>query len=416
MSYPLHVIGVGEDGCLSLSSRAVDAVMSAQVLAGSERLLSWFPQFSGRRMALHGPVDVFLAALIEQAESTPVALLCSGDPLFFGLGRRLTQMRAAEQLRFIPALSSVQLACARLALPWDRCLMMSVHGRSFEALTSRLQQTDLAAVLTDPQLNPQALAQHLLDYSESHWQIHVCENLAATNESIRRFSVAELATVREPFASLSLVILQRQRAQLWGGQGLFASDEQFSKRPGLNGLITRAPVRHLAIAALRLNPDSCCWDIGGGSGSVAIEAAKQSYRGSVFCIESVAERQHDILANAQAHSTDNVQIVKALAPAGLDALPAPDAIFIGGSRGQLRAILEVCRRRLKAGGRLVVSAVTLETLTELYQYSREIWPASVQLVQCSHSVPVASYQRYQSENPIHLFCFQQPIDQGAGRD
>jgi precorrin-6Y C5,15-methyltransferase (decarboxylating) len=153
------------------------------------------------------------------------------------------------------------------------------------------------------------------------------------------------------------------------------------------------------------------WDVGtgSGSGSVSIEAAKQCYLGQVFTIESNTECYESIEANLKDHGTDNVRLIKDKAPNQLEHLPAPDSIFVGGSRGNMTSILDTCWEALKPGGVIVGYAVTVDSTCELHQWSKKNQaPTHVQLVNVSNGVPLAHYTRYQAENPIHLFTFTKP--------
>jgi precorrin-6Y C5,15-methyltransferase (decarboxylating) len=426
MSVLITVVGVPEDGCPSLSSRAVNAVVSARVVAGHPRHLDWFPQFSGRFLDMTQGFASWLSQLIDESEEGEVVVLASGDPLFFGIGSTLLKQLRADQLRFIPSMSSAQLAFARLGLPWQGAGFLSCHGRVLKGLVSQMQQGDLFAILTDAENSPQRLAQHLLQFNQNEWRLTVCEQLGGVNERIRAFSVAELAQVdgadgvdganradgeNAAFAPLNLVVAERvanPSQPRWGGHGQFAPDASFAKRMPKQGLITKQPIRNLVLTSLRLRPDATVWDIGAGSGSVAIEAAKRCWRGNVYAIECHQGCAEAIAANLVAHGTDNVELVVAKAPDGLAVLPYPDAVFIGGSRGNMAEILSMVWPRLHAGGQLMVSAVTLDTVAEVYQWAKAQGVAlECQVVNIAQTQPLAHYQRYQAENPIHLFLMTQ---------
>ncbi|WP_439033330.1 precorrin-6y C5,15-methyltransferase (decarboxylating) subunit CbiE [Agarivorans sp. QJM3NY_33] len=406
----ITVVGVNEDGCISLSSRAVNAIAQARVVAGHPRHMAWFPQFDGLFLDMSQGFSEWLNELIDESEEGAVVILASGDPLFYGIGHALLKRVKREELAFIPALSSVQLAFAKLALPWSQAQFISCHGRALAGLVSQMQQASLFAILTDDKNTPQVIAQHLAKFNQADWRLSVCEQLADVNEQISEFSVAQLAAHPEPFSPLNLIIALRQSELVWGGYGQFSEDSCFSKRSPQHGLISKQPVRHLALAAMRIRPADTVWDIGAGSGSIAIEAAKFCWQGQVFAIESNPECYAGIEHNIHAHSTDNVCLVQAKAPQALQDLAPPDAIFIGGSRGQMQLILDHCWQVLKPQGRLLISAVTLDTVAELYQWGKQQnLRFQVQLVNVAQTQPLANYQRYQAENPIHLFSISKPV-------
>ncbi|MEI8631058.1 precorrin-6y C5,15-methyltransferase (decarboxylating) subunit CbiE [Vibrio sp. PP-XX7] len=400
----LTVVGVPEDGCLSLTSRAVNAVLQARVVAGHPRHRTWFPQFEGEFIEMTCGFSAWIKQVIEESEVGNVVVLASGDPLFFGIGTTLLNMIDGKALRFIPSFSAAQLAFSRLGLPWHDARFLSCHGRSLQGVVSKMQQGDLFAILTDHQYSPQVFARHLIRYRESHWTLSVCEQLGGSEERIRQFEVEQLAASEIMFDKLNVVIAQRGSPVRWGGQGQFANDNSFLKRMPDKGLITKQAVRHLILTTLRIQSADQVWDIGSGSGSVAIESGKLCWNGNVYAIECHDQCFASIEANIFGHGTDNVALIRGTAPAVLPELPDPDAVFVGGSRGQMDDILTTVWQRLKLQGRLVVSAVTMDTVVAVYQWAKaHQLTFETQVVNVSQTQPLAHYQRYQAENPIHLF-------------
>jgi precorrin-6Y C5,15-methyltransferase (decarboxylating) len=186
-------------------------------------------------------------------------------------------------------------------------------------------------------------------------------------------------------------------------------EETFAKRMPKNGLITKREVRLLSLAALGIAPDAIGWDLGAGSGSVAIEAALLAPRGHVYAIEIDPEGVAICRENVRTHGVDNVRVVEGRAPDALLGLDAPDAVFIGGSKGSMDAIVACSFEALRPGGRLVVNAVTLENVAEAYASfrGRGLDP-EVTLVQIARGVPLARYQRYEALNPIHILAVEKP--------
>ncbi|KAB1454018.1 bifunctional cobalt-precorrin-7 (C(5))-methyltransferase/cobalt-precorrin-6B (C(15))-methyltransferase [Vibrio panuliri] len=408
----ITVVGVPEDGCLGLTSRASNAVSSARVVAGHPRHLEWFPQFDGLFLDMTQGFATWFNQVIDESEEGDVVVLASGDPLFFGIGTRLLTILDAKELRFIPSQSCAQLAFSRLGLPWHDARFLSCHGRSLDGLTSKLQQGDLFAILTDGKNTPQVIAQHLTHYHETHWTLAVCEQLGGLDERVRRFDVAALACCETEFAPLNVIVAIRGDSQRWGGNGQFAADSSFAKRMPQNGLITKMAVRHLALTSLKISPDDTVWDIGAGSASVAIESGKLCWNGRVFAIESNEQCFESIEENIRCHGTDHVKLVRGKAPVALVDLPQPDAVFVGGSRGEMVAILDMAWQQLKPRGRLVITAVTIDTVTEVYQWAKQhALNINTLLANISQTQPLAHYQRYQAENPIHIFSLEKTPQQ-----
>lgn len=409
MTGSITLIGIGDDGCVSLTSRAINAVAQTELLAGATRHLAFFPQFCGDKLAFVSGLNGYLTQIVEAAKDKDICVLASGDPLFFGIGKRLLAMVAAVDaginVEVITSPSSVQLACAKALIPSDNVKVISLHGRAITGLVARMQQGDHFALLTDNDHNPVVIARHLLSYDETLWRLVLCEHLGGSKERVREFTVRELAAKSmDDIESLNVLILQRQGQAYWGGLAMHCPDSAYQVLTPLNGLITKANTRALVVARLGLTARSVVWDIGSGSGSIAIEAAKQAWNGHVYALECNPQCFDVIEQNQKRHRVDNLTLVKSKAPAGLDALPAPDAVFVGGTRGQIDAIVQQAFSQLRAGGTLLLSAVTLDSVSEFFDLCKSSqYHYEVVMLQSSVSKPLAHYQRYQAENPIHLF-------------
>jgi precorrin-6Y C5,15-methyltransferase (decarboxylating) len=373
----------------------------ATLLIGSDRQLSYFPDFQGDRFVL-GRLGDAMAAL---KQSPAAVVLASGDPLFFGFGRLLLEAFPAESLTFHPHISSVQLAFSRIKLAWQDALLISVHGRSLEELIPALQQGHAKiAVLTDAVNHPGAIAQMVRSLElPSRYKIWVCENLDGEAE---RIVEVDLATEQE-FAPLNVVILQRIGDQpLLDGEilPLFGlSDQQFLSFSDRPGLMTKREVRILALAELALQPKQIVWDIGAGTGSVAIEVARLCPTAQIYAIEKTAAGMTLIQQNCDRFGVPNIQPIQGTAPEALEGLPAPDRIFIGGSSGNLSDILSVCTARLNPAGVIVLAIATLENLTQALTFLKaEALNHRLLQVQIARSTPVASLTRLTPLNPVTL--------------
>ena len=408
------VVGIGDDGCKGLTARALEAVASAQWLVGGERQLAFFPQFAGERMVLANGVAASLDRLARIADEHNVCILASGDPLFFGIGALVVKRLGPEHVEVIPHPSAMQWAFARVGQRWDDASFISLHGRPRTGFVTRLRQAAKVGVYTDASNSPAALAQHLLAHGEAGWRAWVCENLCGPGERVREFSIEELATCTD-VGELNVLLLIRQdaprAAETWKAPPTipFLREEAFAKRVPRKGLITKREIRLLSLAALHIRPDSVVWDIGAGSGSVAIEAALLAPMGRVYAVEVDPEGVAICQENVRAHRVDNVTVVAGRAPEALSQLETPDAVFVGGSKGSLEGIIDVALQRLRPGGRLVVNAITLESSGEAYQLlrARGLVP-EVTLVQVSRAEPLAPYMRYEALNPVQICAVTRP--------
>jgi precorrin-6Y C5,15-methyltransferase (decarboxylating) len=439
---PIHVIGIGLDGPSGLTNAAQQIVEQASLLVGSSRHLSYFPTHSSDRMPLNDFTQAIAQIHTYLSTSSPsssppspppshIAILTSGDPLFFGLGRLLLEEFPAEQLTFHPHLSSIQLAFSRIKLPWQDARFISSHGRSLDELTQALQQgVEKIAVLTDGTNTPGAIA-HLLQSLDSptNYKLWVCENLGGSNERI--VETTDLASLEtQPFAPLNVVILQRiaqfdepldaKTLPLLGiPDHLFSS---FSDRPGL---MTKREVRVQILGELGLQPAQIVWDIGAGTGSISIEIARLCPNSQIYAIEKTAIGSKLIEKNCQRFQVSNVLSVHGSAPNALYDLPQPDRIFVGGSGGNLIQILNYCAEALSPNGRIVLALATLEHLSTAVGWLKRVeggnredggveevtekdgrfgvfWSYRLLQVHLSRSIPIASLTRFSPLNPVTL--------------
>ena len=310
------------------------------------------------------PLGALFAQLAAALEKGDVAVLASGDPLFFGIGRSLIDRFGAERVRVHPAMSSVQLACARFGLPWDDLRLVSLHGRPADTLPGQVLPYPRVLLLTDQRNSPDRVAAALLAALHAcddrdrmaAIRMRVAENLGLTDERLTSGTLAEIAGQR--FGPLNLVLVEQPARPEVCRFGLGEDEIRHSR-----GLITKDEVRAAVLHRLRLPENGVLWDVGGGSGSVSLEAARLCPELSVYTVERNPAEQANIRANIRTYGAYTIHLVDGAAPAALTELPAPDRVFVGGSGGQLEAILTTAAARLAPGGRIVVSAVLAQTET-----------------------------------------------------
>lgn len=402
----VSVIGIGDDGCASLPARAFNALNRAHVLVGGERHLAFFSDFKGQKIPIKKGLDALLEEIAVLSEDHTIAVLASGDPLFYGIGGRIAARLGREHVEFFPGPSAMQWAFARVGLKWDDATLLSVHGRSLEGLLTKLRTAHKVALFTDGENSPARIAQHLLASDMTGWTAWVAENLAGPGERVRCFTVEKLAQETD-ISALNVLILVREDPA-WTPPPVmpYLPEEAFARRMPKLGLITKREVRALSLASLGLSKQSIVWDIGAGSGSVAIEAAMISSEGRVFAVECDPEGVQICEENLKTHHVDNVRVISGSAPEALHDLDHPDAVFVGGSKGNMKPILALALAKLRPGGRLVVNAVTLDNVSEAYSAFKEMGLVpEVTLVNISRGVPLAGkYLRYEALNPIHIFA------------
>ncbi|MEM8604022.1 MAG: precorrin-6y C5,15-methyltransferase (decarboxylating) subunit CbiE [Cyanobacteria bacterium P01_H01_bin.121] len=409
----LQVVGVGLDGAAGLASDVMQLVQQADLLAGSQRQLSYFADLGQAKLLIEdfGTAIAALKAHIQAHPHAHIVVLASGDPLFFGLGRLLLSRFEATQLQFYPHVSSIQLAFNRLKIPWHDATVISVHGRSCTNLITALQQgATKIAVLTDGQANPAAIARLILELDLPHqYECWACENLGAENEQLLQGSPETFS--QQQFAPLNVLVLLRiQRTTTLTPKSvpvLGIPDNalaSFSDRPGL---MTKREVRSLILMELALHDHQTIWDLGAGTGAVSLEMARLCPHSAIYAVEKTSAGISLIQQNCKHFDVTNVQALQTQAPDQLSALPNPDRIFIGGSGGNLNAILTQCHERLSPNGRIVLALATLENLATVQHWANQTgWQRHYLQVQISRSIPIAELTRMTPLNPVTLVTLQ----------
>lgn len=366
----LAVIGVEGDNLAGLPREALDLLASAGSIAGGTRLLALVEGAAAagilprpkRLLDLTGDIDGPLASLAHTcASGEKAAVLASGDPGFFGVLRRVLACFERSKVRVIPARSSVSLAFARLSIPWDDALVISAHGRPLDAAVSSLLSASKAAILCSPDNPPQVIGRALKQGGATPDLVAVCSNLATENEEVVETDIDGLASGSfEPFSVL--VVIGPGGLPLVGWRSspplsFGLADSSFAHRAGM---VTKAEVRAIVIGKLSLPRSGVLWDIGAGSGSVAIECARMSPGLTVFAVESDPASAKRIAANARIHGV-SIHIMDARAPEVLVRLPDPDRVFVGGGGIE---VLRAAVKRLRPGGSAVATFASMDRAVE----------------------------------------------------
>ena len=417
---PVEVLGLdaghGQDTASPFSPAQQSLVDAAQVIAAGAALLDrCFPErdphADGREyLPLRAPLEPVLQSLEEShRKGRRVLVLADGDPLFFGIGATLARRLPPSSLRFHPAVSSLQRACALAGLPWHDTLCVSLHGRDpvarWRPFNVGLMANRPLCVLTDAGSSPDILARHMLDRGVDWFTVWVMENLGSTEERCQRLSLRETAST-EDFAQPCTVLLIPEAAPRRAVLGLPDHELAVEK-----GLITKAPVRAAALSLLRLQPEYVFWDVGSGSGAVALEACALCHEGCVVAVERSPGRALGIRENRRRFGAAILEVVTDAAPDCLAHLPVPDAVFVGGglSGDNAEELLEELCHRLAPGGRLVVSCVLLGSLQlALDTLRRTGWPVEMHSVQAAEAQALAGDLRLVPFNPVFLVACQKP--------
>ena len=403
MSEAVHVIGMGlSPGDLTASH--LDLIEKATVLVGGKRHLSYFEDVTAMKKVISSPISEVLDFIEQHMANGLVVVLASGDPLFFGIGKTLISRLGVEKVVIHPNVTSMAAAFARLNLPWQDAAWVSLHGRdNMSVLARTMEEKDLLCVLTDPKNDPWAIQKQVAGHDYT-WQMWVLQNLGDEKEEIVRLDEPGAGSTSDSprsFAQPNVVVLKKgELAAPAGPLRLGTPDHWFVHE---KGMITKAPVRTLSLSALELAPDQILWDLGAGSGSVGIEASLFLSKGFVHAVEKNENRAAQIQANAARFKVKNLAVTLAELPDGLDALPAPDRVFIGGSGKNLDQVLEVVAKVLKPKGRIVVNTVLMETLhLAVSVLEQKRFQVTLTQAQISQSRNMPWGRRMEALNPVWI--------------
>ena len=417
----IDVIGTDAGAPASLPAPQQELLRAADLIAAPQRLQpalqAWLGDAQPQVLSSDNP-----RGLVNSLQSRPadqrVVVLASGDPLWFGLGRILCDRIGAEQLRFHPAPTSLQLAFARIGRPWQDADWVSLHGRDPEILASRLQKRPAAlAVLTDPNQGGASTVQQILRSSglESSTEFWLCENLGHTDERVQQ--VAPSTALPEHLHPLLIVLLIAKEPAAPDPQDLplFGLDDglylQHSDHPGL---MTKREVRIQLLAELTLPERGVLWDLGAGTGSVGLEALRLRPLLQLMAVERRAGGTQLIQRNAQRLGVNPAAVLEADAIQLIsDALPPelrhPDRVLLGGGGAQRMRLLQGVLERLRSGGVVVIPLASLEALATVRPLLENAGLAvRVQQLQAWRGQPLGDGTRLAPMNPTLIVSGTKP--------
>lgn len=416
------IIGVLDNGVQGLTADTLNIIQSANLVIGAGRTLKLFTAqiANAEQKDLTGhlkDVPVWITDALHANQQ--VVVLATGDPLCHGIASYLYKKLSSDQLQIIPNVSSVQLAFAQIGLSWQDAKIVSVHSKDagewtkaagpdhgFYALLQALFNHDKLAILTGPENTPDRIAKMLLiENIADQFEISVAENLLCADEKLLHGESVEFIA-DQSFNGNDIVILNRKQPRQTNiSFGL--QDSDFHQRKPDKGLITKREVRAVSLARMQLKPDSIVWDIGAGSGSVGLEAARLCHQGYVYAIEKNIADFEIATKNADQLGIYNYHLINNKAPIGLDNWPNPDAIFVGGTGGELAELIKLCLKRLNTGGWLVMNFVTIENMATAIESLKTLdanWDMTQ--LQASRSQPILHMHRMQAENPVWVVSAQ----------
>ncbi|MGW1542216.1 precorrin-6y C5,15-methyltransferase (decarboxylating) subunit CbiE [Streptomyces sp. NPDC002309] len=405
-------VGIGADGWDGIADVSRTALREAEVLIGGPRQLDLLPpQCGGERIVWPSPLRPAVAGLLAAHAGRRIAVLASGDPMFYGIGRALAEeVQEAGTLRILPHPSSVSYAAARLGWPLEDVEVVTLVGRPTARLAAALHDGRRLLVLSADATTPGDVARLLRDRGFGPSRMRILEQLGGPGErTLRETTADEWPDARQPGDPLNIVAVDCRRApdtlRLGAVPGL--PDQSYEH----DGQLTKRHVRAATLGLLAPGPGELLWDIGGGSGSIAIEWMRAHPSCRAVAVERDPVRSARITANADRLGVPGLRVVTGSAPAVLAELSSPDAVFVGGGL-TAPGLLDACWEALPAGGRLVANTVTLESEALLADaYHRR--GGELMRLAVAHAVPVGGFTGWRQAMPVTQWAVQKSFNTSA---
>lgn len=393
----LAVVGIGADGWAGLSEPARAALLAAEEIVGSSRQLELLPaEVSAQRRLWPSPIDSLLEELAGNGrqDGSHTCVLASGDPMLYGIGVTLARRLGPERLIVHSHPSAFALACARLGWAEAEVQLLSAVGRPVEALARIAQPGRRIVVYASGPGGAGEVAAVLSERGFGASRLVVLEQLGGPDEQIHESTAVQWRDRRA--GALHAVAVECQldpdtcpRALVPG-----LADKEYDS----DGQLTKWPIRSIALAALAPLPGELLWDVGAGSGSIAIEWLRAEPSARAIAVEADSERAQRILINARTLGVPELEVLGACAPEALDGLPTPDAVFIGGGLSTA-GVIDRCWQALVPGGRLVADAVTIEGEQALVE-QRMRHGGELLRIELSDAHPIGGFSGWQPRRPV----------------
>ncbi|MCA2210876.1 precorrin-6y C5,15-methyltransferase (decarboxylating) subunit CbiE [Nocardia rosealba] len=398
---PIRVVGIGADGWGGLGERAKAAVEDSEVVFGSPRQLALVPDGKFERIPWPTPLLPALPELLAHHSGRRLTVLASGDPMFYGIGATLARIVGPGALDVYPQPSSASLACARLGWPLAETPVVSVVARPLTTVLPELADRRRILVLSENESTPAALAKLLRDNGFGASTLTVLEQLGGENECLRTGTAD--GWQHPPGDPLNLCAVDcvadpdhPRRTRMPG-----LRDDSFTG----DGQLTKAEVRALTVSALAPAPGELLWDVGGGSGTIAIEWCRTHPACRAVTYERLPARRDQIATNAHALGVPGIAVCGTFPDTRTDS-PAPDAIFLGGGLTQ-DGVFDACWQRLRPGGRLVANAVTAESETLLLAWCAR-HGGTLRKFQIYRGEPLGGFTAWRPQLPVAQWIVVKP--------
>ncbi len=404
----VQVVGIGPGSETHMTEEAQNAIRNADCLIGARRMLESAKALRRSNAACYEAIapENIVHTITSHPEFSSVVLVMSGDTGFFSGTKKLIPMLQAhgEEVWAIPGISSLSYLCAKLHTSYEDIFVTSLHGREGN-IVPHVQEHSRVFALVGGEHGIRNLCRDLVAAGLGNVTVSVGERLGYSDEMITVGTAKELLC--SEFSSLSAALIEHRQANPVVTHGL--PDEAFLRNPSEQPIVpmTKCEVRSVVLSKLSLTKQAVCWDIGSGTGSVALEMALQASGGHVYAIERREDAIHLIQENRDRFPVSNLTIIHGLAPDACRGIPAPSHVFIGGSSGNLNEILETVWTA-NPNARVVATAIALESMAQLTTWANEhpIYEIEMICMNISRGKSVGAYHLMTAQNPVYVFTIQ----------
>ncbi len=397
----IDVVGVGPGNPALLTKLAEQKIAEATFLVGGTRHLELFLKAGQGALAIKNNLAEVLRVIGDNCQTEKICVLASGDPGLYSIATYLVKKMPEVAVNIVPGISAYQYFCAQLGVAWQDIKINSVHGRALKQLYRDIAEHQRVIAFTGSNCLPQDIARLLIERGIDNVKLTVGENLSYDDERIVSGSPQQIAQLQ--FASLSMLLIENladEGEKLFDSYPIGIADQHFlrAKVP-----MTKSEVRAVTMSKLQLIDEAVIYDIGGGSGSVSVEAALLCRGSRVITIERKAEAVALIKQNIEHFKIDNIDVVSGLAPCDITNYPAPTHVFIGGTAGNMVEIIDWLKAKT-AQFRIVINAVTVETVYEAITALKAAGFSDLDITQVAVSKgrKVGPKHLMEAHNPIYI--------------
>lgn len=389
----IYLIGAGPGNMELLTTEAKKAMIDSDVIIAHKRLLMGFENSNKKLIESTSPKEI-TDYIAQAAEDKTISVLVSGDTGFYSLSKSLVKtLEGMGDVKVLCGISSIQYFCSKIQSSWDDALLISLHGRDCN-LVEKVKRNPKVITLAGGEYSPQYIVKLLCENHLENVILTIGENLSYQNEKITMGTAKELLDTT--FSSLCVMQIENPNPK----DHVFINDDAFVRG---DTPMTKQEIRCISISKLQLEKKDIVFDIGAGTGSVAVEMALQIPDGKVFAIEKEADGIELIKENKQKFSVTNLEMLQGNAKDMISDLPTPDKAFIGGSGGALIEILDslYCKN---PNIRIVINAITLETLCAITNYYKNRNEYLFELINVSVSFArkAGNYNLFTGQNPVYI--------------